>query len=130
MTNFPSNFLVSEAFAETTSSLPSASSVQSGFMNFLPLILIFLVFYFLLIRPQQKKFKEHQNVLNTLKSGDKVHTNSGIIGVIKSIDSKTNIIDLEISENVVIKILKQSVTDLVKNPAPAKDHKPANKKKK
>ena len=114
MINF-SNIIIADSFAsspEISSVLQSTS--QSGLMNFVPLILIFAVFYFLLIRPQQRKFKDHQNTLKQLKVGDKVYTNSGILGTIKSIDDKENLIDLEISGNVVIKIFKQNISDLVK----------------
>jgi preprotein translocase subunit YajC len=107
MTNFISNILVSDAFAQTTEAT-GASSV--GFSNFVPLIAIFLVFYFLLIRPQQKKIKEHQKTLGALKKGDKVQTNGGIFGVVKSIDDKENHVQLEIAEGIEIKILKQSIS--------------------
>ena len=57
--------------------------------------------------------KEHQKTLNELKNGEKVYTNSGIVGVIKAIDAKENTIELEIAHGVVIKILKSSISDLV-----------------
>ena len=114
MISFFSNVFISDSFADTvaTSAAPAATA---GLTNFIPLILIFLVFYFLLIRPQQKKMKEHQNVLNTLKNGDKVHTNSGIFGIVKAIDTKENTVDLEIASNVVIKILKPSISDVIRD---------------
>ena len=114
MISFFSNVFISDSFADTvaTSVAPAATA---GLTNFIPLILIFLVFYFLLIRPQQKKMKEHQNVLNTLKNGDKVHTNSGIFGIVKAIDTKENTVDLEIASNVVIKILKPSISDVIRD---------------
>lgn len=59
--------------------------------------------------------KEHRNVLNTLKNGDKVHTNSGIFGIVKAIDTKENTVDLEIASNVVIKILKPSISDVIRD---------------
>ncbi len=114
MISFFSNVFISDSFADTvaTSAAPAATA---GLTNFIPLILIFLVFYFLLIRPQQKKMKEHRNVLNTLKNGDKVHTNSGIFGIVKAIDTKENTVDLEIASNVVIKILKPSISDVIRD---------------
>ena len=123
MTNFLSNIFVSDSFAQTVDATVPASA---GLMSFMPLILIFLVFYFLLIRPQQKKMKEHQNTLNNLKNGDKVYTNGGIFGVVKSINDKE--IDLEIASDVVIKILKQNISDVVKDQSvikkePTKDRK-------
>jgi preprotein translocase subunit YajC len=120
MINF-SNILISDSFADTVANANdiAATAPQTGVMNFVPLILIFLVFYFLLVRPQQKKMKEHQNTLNHLKNGDKVQTSGGIFGVIKSIDSKENIVELEIASNVTIKVLKQSIADVTKEKAPA-----------
>lgn len=114
MISFFSNVFISDSFADTVST-SAAPAATAGLTNFIPLILIFLVFYFLLIRPQQKKMKEHQNVLNTLKNGDKVHTNSGIFGIVKAIDTKENTVDLEIASNVVIKILKPSISDVIRD---------------
>ena len=114
MISFFSNVFISDSFADTVST-SVAPAATAGLTNFIPLILIFLVFYFLLIRPQQKKMKEHQNVLNTLKNGDKVHTNSGIFGIVKAIDTKENTVDLEIASNVVIKILKPSISDVIRD---------------
>ncbi len=122
MINF-SNIFISESFADTVDAAATAAP-QTGLMNFVPLILIFLVFYFLLVRPQQKKMKEHQHTLNHLKNGDKVQTTGGIFGVVKSIDNEKNIIELEIASNVVIKVLKQGVAEV------AKDKTPAHKSKK
>jgi preprotein translocase subunit YajC len=120
MTNFFSNIFTSDAIAQTTSGAAAGAS-STGFMNFMPLILICLVFYFLLIRPQQKKAKEHQNTLNALKNGDKVRTNGGIFGVIKSVDSKEDSVELEIAENVVIKVLKQGISDVVNDASKNKE---------
>lgn len=91
------------------------AAAQSGFMSFLPLIAIFVIFYFLLIRPQQKKFKEHQAMIESLKIGNEVYTSSGIVGKIKEIDAKENLIFLEIANGVVVKILKGSVSQVVDN---------------
>jgi len=126
MTNFLSNIFISNSFAQTVEA-PNFQSVTAGFTNFIPLILIFLVFYFLLIRPRQKKLKEHQNVLGALKNGDKICTNGGIFGVVKSIDTKENNVEIEIANNVIIKILKQSISSVIKEPDLERK---SNKKKK
>lgn len=87
-----------------------AAAAPSGMANlaqFVPLILIFIVFYFLLIRPQQKKAKEHQNYLANLKKGDKVITGGGIFGQIAGIAD--NVVTLEIAENVRIKVSRSAV---------------------
>ena len=78
---------------------------------FLPLILIFGVFYILLIRPQQKKAKLHREMINNLRRGDKIITTGGIIGTINKV-SDTKELLVEISENVEIKIAPGMVTDL------------------
>jgi len=75
--------------------------------QFVPLILIFVVFYFLLIRPQQKKAKEHQAYLNDLKKGEKVITSGGIHGRITGITDST--VTLEIADNVRIKVTRSSI---------------------
>jgi len=81
----------------------------------LPLILIFFVFYFLLIRPQQKKVREHQKLLNALKRGDEVITSGGIHGIISAI--KGNDVDLKIAEGVKVVISKSAIATVVKSPA-------------
>ncbi|MDP3298309.1 MAG: preprotein translocase subunit YajC [Thermodesulfovibrionia bacterium] len=80
------------------------------FSSFLPLILIFVVFYFLLIRPQSKKAKEHKNTLGNLKNGDKIITTGGIYGVIEGIEDDT--ITLKIAENVKVKMSRSAVAGL------------------
>ena len=94
---------------------PAASGSQSGLLSFAPLVLIFIIFYFLLIRPQQKRFKEHQAMVESLKIGNEVFTSSGIFGKVKDIDDKEKLISLEVAEGVVIKILKSSVTQVAES---------------
>ncbi|NLX18239.1 MAG: preprotein translocase subunit YajC [Desulfobulbus sp.] len=85
----------------------AAPGGMAGFAQFVPLILIFVVFYFLLIRPQQKRAKEHQNYLANLKRGDRVITGGGIHGVITSLTD--TVITLEIAENVRIKVSRSAI---------------------
>ena len=80
----------------------------------LPLILIFLVFYFLLIRPQQRKVREHQKLLNALKRGDEVITSGGIYGTITTI--KGDVVDLKIAEGVKMVISKSAVATVRRPP--------------
>jgi preprotein translocase subunit YajC len=84
----------------------------SQWMSFLPLVLLFVVFYFLLIRPQQKKAKTHKNLLDNLKKGDEVVTAGGMYGKITGITD--NNITIEIAEKVRIKVAKGSIADKVK----------------
>ncbi|HSW35201.1 MAG TPA: preprotein translocase subunit YajC [Candidatus Limnocylindrales bacterium] len=78
---------------------------------FLPLILLFAVFYFLLIRPQQKQQKQRQEMLKNLKKGDRVLTIGGVYGLIKEIDDKT--IMLRVAENVNLKVARAAVDRVV-----------------
>tara|TARA_B100000029_G_C17364673_1_gene883823 strand:- start:229 stop:543 length:315 start_codon:yes stop_codon:yes gene_type:complete len=78
---------------------------------FLPLILIFGIFYVLLIRPQQKKIKLHKEMINNLKRGDKIITSGGIIGTVTKVNENKEL-NVEIADNVEIKIAQGMVTDL------------------
>ena len=81
------------------------------FLSFHPLIVIFVVFYFILIRPQTKKQKEHQEMINALEVGNEVVTAGGILGKIQEMSE--NYVNLEISENVTIKIQRQTISSLL-----------------
>ena len=81
------------------------------FLSFLPLIVIFVVFYFILIRPQTKKQKEHQEMINALEVGNEVVTAGGILGKIQEMSE--NYVNLEIAENVTIKIQRQTISSLL-----------------
>tara|TARA_Y100000590_G_scaffold45257_1_gene48051 strand:+ start:529 stop:813 length:285 start_codon:yes stop_codon:yes gene_type:complete len=84
----------------------------SGFAQFIPLILIFVIFYFFLIRPQQKKIKEHKSMVASLKRGDEVVTSGGIIGKVERVldDDK---VDISISENVNVQVVKSTIQSLL-----------------
>ena len=77
----------------------------SGIGQFIPLILIFVIFYFFLIRPQQKKVKEHKAMVEGLKRGDKVITSGGITGTIERVVDNEKV-EVEIAENVKVEIVK------------------------
>ncbi len=104
-----------ELFTQANAQEVAAAAAPEGFSftSFVPLILIFTVFYFLIIRPQSKKMKEHQATINALKIGDKIITSGGIIGVVKDIDDKENTLEIEISDRVNVKILRSYVANLV-----------------
>ena len=84
----------------------------SGFAQFIPLILIFVIFYFFLIRPQQKKAKEHKLMVAALKRGDEVITSGGIVGRVERIigDDKA---DISISENVTVQVVQSTIQALL-----------------
>ena len=90
---------------------------------FLPLILIFGVFYILLIRPQQKKVKQHREMLNNLRRGDKIITSGGIIGTINKVSDNKEL-QLQVSDTVEIKIAAGMVADLYKSNEPEKKQPP------
>ena len=87
----------------------------SGVAQFIPLILIFVIFYFFLIRPQQKKMKEHKVMVASLKRGDEVITSGGMIGTIQKVHDDDKV-DLSISENVNIKVVKSTIQSLTNIP--------------
>ena len=92
----------------------------SGFAQFIPLILIFVIFYFFLIRPQQKKVKEHKLMVESLKRGDKVITTGGIVGTVERIIDNEKV-EVNISENVNVEIVRSSgIQGLVNTPEPKK----------
>ena len=107
--------LVSPAYAQAA----GGAAAGFDFSFFLPLILIFAVFYFLLIRPQQKKLKEHRQMVSALRRGDKVLTSGGIIGTISRVVSDTEVL-LEIADNVRVRVMRGTITEVLTKPEPAK----------
>ncbi len=99
--------LISPAYAQ-------AAGGVGGFdlVSLAPLVLIFVVFYFLLIRPQQKKAKQHRGMISALKRNDRVVTSGGIIGVVTKVISDTEI-QLEIAENVRVRVNRSAISELV-----------------
>ena len=115
-------FLITSAFADST------SQSQGPSMNFLLIIFFIAMMYFLFIRPQQKRAKQHQALINSLKKGDKVVTNSGIVGTVAKLSGDQEIV-LEISDGVFVKFVKSTVAHVVNPKAPvaensAKEDKP------
>lgn len=106
--------LVSPAFAQDA----AAAGAAGVFVQIAPLILIFGVFYFLLIRPQQKKQREHRETIRNLKRGDRVLTAGGIIGQVTRVKDGVDEIEVEIAPNVRVNVLRQTIGDIFK-PIPA-----------
>lgn len=105
----------------STESLPEApGKIESSWTSFVPMVLIFVVFYFFLIRPQEKKRKEHENLITSVKKGEEILTSGGIIGkVVKVSDSEPTIM-VEIADNMIVKISKSAVSDILsRKTAPA-----------
>ena len=118
--------LISPAYAQDFTAMFGSAS------QFLPLVLIFAVFWFLLIRPQQQKQKEMRAMLAALKRGDKVVTGGGIIGVVQKVamvsdkDGKQisgNEIDVEIAPNLKVTVMRDTITSVIR-PVAANDTKP------
>lgn len=96
--------LISTAYAQTAA---APASTQDTLMGLMPMILMFVVLYFLMIRPQMKKAKEHKNMISALEKGDEVVTQGGIVGRIVKIDD--NYIKLEVASGVEIAVQKPAV---------------------
>ncbi len=99
------DLIITPAFAEGEAT--GVVSGLGGLGDLIPIVLLFIIFYFLLIRPQQKRAKDHKTLLAALKAGDEVVTNGGTIGVVKSVDESFAII--EIAVGVAIKVQKQGI---------------------
>ncbi len=98
------DFLIASAYAQD-------AAPQSGLLSFLPLIVIFIVFYFLLIRPQTKRAKEHRQLVEKLAVGDEVVTTGGLLGKITHVGD--SFVTLELADNVKIKLQKHAVGSVV-----------------
>ena len=117
--------LISPAYAQVN------GGGDSGFISLLPLLLIFVVFYFLLIRPQQKKMKTHRAMVEAVKRGDQVVTGGGIMGTVTKAPPEGNEIQVEIADGVRVKVVRSTLQDVTtKGEAPDKGaqtaRKPAN----
>ena len=84
-----------------------------GFAQFIPLILIFVIFFFFLIRPQQKRVKDHKAMVESLKRGDEVITSGGIIGIVDRV-MEDDRIEVTIGENTKVQIIRSTITSLLK----------------
>ena len=91
------------------------SGSGSGITQFIPLILIFVIFYFFLIRPQQKRAKEHKAMVAALKRGDEVVTSGGIVGTVERILGEDKL-DLLISENVTVQVVQSTIQNVLNKP--------------
>jgi preprotein translocase subunit YajC len=107
--------LISPAYAQAAA--PAAGGDM--FMSLLPLLLIFVVFYFLLIRPQQTKMKQHRQMIENLKKGDQIVTSGGIVGKVVRIEQSDSSLMVEIAPNVQVKVIRSTVADVLGKPVPA-----------
>ena len=115
------DLFISSAMAQEAASAGSEISVSS----FVPLILIFVIFYFFIIRPQSKKYKAHQDMVGGLKVGNKVVISNGIFGKVKSLSNKEPIVEVEIANDVIVKVQKNHISEVLLD---KKDSKKESKK--
>ncbi|MCX2560928.1 preprotein translocase subunit YajC [Acetobacter farinalis] len=112
-----SNFLIPAAYAQTA----GGGGVGSSLVSFLPIVAVFGIMYFLMIRPQQQKQKQLQNELKALRRGDRIVTSGGIIGIVQKARDDSQEIEVEIAPNVRVMVLRNTVSTVLTSTA-----KPAN----
>jgi preprotein translocase subunit YajC len=93
---------------------------MEGIASLVPLVLVFLIMYFLLIRPQQKKLKDHQAMVAALRRGDQVVTSGGIVGRVTRVKDNENEIEVEIAPNVNVRVVRSTIQTVVSKTEPAK----------
>jgi preprotein translocase subunit YajC len=103
--------LISPAYAQ-------AGGAPGGFdlISLMPLVLIFVVFYFLLIRPQQKKMKTHREMIGAIKRGDKVLTAGGIIGSVVKVEESEDVLLVEIAKDIRVRVARSTISDVLNKP--------------
>lgn len=104
--------IASPAFAQ------AAGGAGSAITSFVPLILIFAIMYFLMIRPQQKKVKQHQSMVEALRRGDQVVTQGGMIGKVTKVKEDGEI-EVEIADNVRVRVVKSTIAQVLQKTEPA-----------
>jgi preprotein translocase subunit YajC len=105
---------ISEAYAQAAG---AAAGGLDSLQQFLPLVLIFVVFYFLLLRPQQKKMKAHREMVAQLRRGDRVLTQGGIVGQINKVISESEV-SVEIAEGVRVRVMRGAITEVLAKTEP------------
>ena len=97
----------------------AGGAAANPIVQFLPLILIFAIMYFLMIRPQQKKAKEHKAMVEALRRGDQVITQGGVIGKVSRVKEGENEVEVEIAEGVKVRIVKSTIVQVLNKTEPA-----------
>ena len=109
--------LISAAYAQGTG-ITGIFDNQSALIQFLPLVLIYVVFYFLLIRPLQRKAKDHKTMLEALRRGDRVVTGGGIIGTVARVENPEEV-TVDIADGVRVRVLRSTISSVLAKPDPA-----------
>ncbi len=118
--------LISTAYAQAATTAAAPAGLLGSLPQLLPYVLIFVVFYFMLIRPQQTRQKELKATLGTLRRGDRVVTAGGILATVQKVREGTNEVEVDIAPNVRVVVIRETITSVLK-PAVANDAKPPAK---
>lgn len=108
-------FLVTPAYAQAAG---AASGGPAAFAQFVPLVLIFAIMYFLLIRPQQKKAKEHRAMVEAVRRGDMVITAGGIVGKVAKVKEDGEV-EVEIAEGIKVRVIRSTISQVISRTEPA-----------
>ena len=109
--------LISPAYAQAAGD----AGATAGLAQFVPLVLIFVIFYFLLVRPQQKKMKDHKAVLEAIRRGDRIVTNGGVIGLVTKVNAEERQLEVEIADGVRVKVMRDMVNTVLSKTEPVSD---------
>jgi len=113
---------ISPAYAQGTSLMD-----QSALVQFLPLVLIFIVFYFLLIRPQQQKQKQHRTMIEALRRGDRIVTGGGVLGTVSKVVGPEEV-EVDIASGVRVRVLRSTIASVLAKPDPVAAREAAREK--
>lgn len=115
---------ITNAYAETAPATAMAGTAPQGdLIGFLtPFLMIFVVFYFLILRPQQKKMKQHQAMIAGVSRGDKVVTAGGIVGKVAKVNAETGVVVVEIADNVEVEVIASTISNVVSASKPVNDN--------
>lgn len=102
---------ISSAFAQTAPAAAAGGDIQSSLMSMLPIVLMFVVLYFIMIRPQMKKQKEHRAMVEALAKGDEVVTAGGLLGRVNSLNE--NFVGVEIASGVEVQLQRQAIVQVL-----------------
>ena len=103
------------AFAQAAGGTAGAAG---GLISFVPILLIFVIMYFLMIRPQQKKVKEHRTMVEALRRGDQVITAGGLIGKVTKVDDQKGELEVELAPNVKVRVVRSTISQVLSKTAP------------
>jgi preprotein translocase subunit YajC len=126
-------FDITDIFVGTAHAQAAGATAGGGLGSLMPLIIIFGIFYFLLIRPQQKKLKEHQQMVESAKRNDKIVTAGGIVGTIAKVNSDNETVEVKITTGVEVTVMKSTIANVLTKSSSVEEKsekKPTKKKKK